>query len=837
MTRRSVMRRDRRTQRVAIAAGLAALLGGCPRGHARIMKHEIVDGKFQEVECTNLEDCIQKGFSTPGILMHRSWMVDLVDAMRQRELLRSNASGAAALGRQRQLRQLLRRRLLRAAPASGNAEPPAFRLLRRFVDEERGVEVTKLLFEAWPGQVVPAVLLEPLGAREAGRRLPGILHLPGHLAAGLRHPEEQQLSLGLAQRGYVVLSFDPLSQGERQQYVPSARQPIECALEPPGDGAECVATGPPCSRAHDHYGKQLWLLGRSAAELFVRDAQRALDLLAALPYVDGKRLGAVGCSGGGMLTAYLAAVDGRVAAACVACYFSTLQSELEVGTCNYDAEQILWNQAKLGIDKPDLLAARAPKPTMVLLTSHDCFPLSGGRQGFEEAGRTFQAHGRGGDGLYASEAFGHHEVTVTGLRAMQDFFRNQLGGYLHVQSPRNTDPIPCGRLWFGREELERGVSNAPPSPMHRHLRILARPLLARLRVRRWRARNALRTGDGNVWLRSLKASSMKLAGVEEDALTVLHRALDHGIFPDPKLIWKRYYGFGIEEWFLLTTRSSCAVTLRVYRRFSDVKARDAESNGTASSGRSAPIAVLVGGGALLNRELRKDEDLLVGELLHRGFTVVVAGLCGLGDDQWRGGLWQFAPLLLGRTHVGSHAGELLQVSAWARAVLGAERLIFVARGGASAAVLHAALQLPPQLLAGLVLFRSIARYSDVATARRQRMPWHMQMHGVLERYDLPDLLAALAIPPSALARGGRGGRRSSLARERRRNLRALVVEPLGSSRRPLRRRWASKAYDLASQLFAATGQRLRLLTQPRSEEATALAIATFAAAAARSGAA
>ena len=44
--------------------------------------------------------------------------------------------------------------------------------------------------------------------------------------------------------------------------------------------------------------------------------------------------------------AYLGAVDLRVAVAGIACYFSTTDLELSEGSCNYDAEQILWEQAR-----------------------------------------------------------------------------------------------------------------------------------------------------------------------------------------------------------------------------------------------------------------------------------------------------------------------------------------------------------------------------------------------------------------------------------------------------------------------------------------------------------
>eukprot|EP00913_Durusdinium_trenchii_P021790 g20473.t1 len=122
-----------------------------------------------------------------------------------------------------------------------------------------------------------------------------------------------------------------------------------------------------------------------------------------------RSIGVVGCSGGGTLTAYLGAVDARVTAAAVACYFSTLGRELVEGTCNYDAEQIIWGMAKYGIDKPDMLRARAPQATAVLLTSHDCFPIAGGREGFAEVEAAFHAHGDATN-LYASEAPGFHEA-------------------------------------------------------------------------------------------------------------------------------------------------------------------------------------------------------------------------------------------------------------------------------------------------------------------------------------------------------------------------------------------------------------------------------------------
>eukprot|EP00445_Apocalathium_hangoei_P074989 CAMPEP_0204162094 /NCGR_PEP_ID=MMETSP0361-20130328/35273_1 /ASSEMBLY_ACC=CAM_ASM_000343 /TAXON_ID=268821 /ORGANISM="Scrippsiella Hangoei, Strain SHTV-5" /LENGTH=447 /DNA_ID=CAMNT_0051118631 /DNA_START=124 /DNA_END=1465 /DNA_ORIENTATION=- len=427
-----------------VVGGMVVAL--CQFATGSIYKHELIDGEVHEISCESLDDCYLKGVSTPGMLLHRSWATEINWAMERRASRIAGLNASALFSRQVQVRELFRR-LFKAEFPRGI---PNARQIRRYEDEERGVSVTKLLFESWPGHSVPAVLFTPLGAESGTQKLPGVLHIPGHLAPGLRDPAEQRLSLGLAQRGYAVLTFDPISQGERQVYPEEFG--LECHINRGEAGDVCKSAGPPCSTAHDHLGKQLWLMGHSAAELFLQDAQRALDFLAGLPWVDASLIGAIGCSGGGMLTAYLAAVDERVRAAAIACYFSTLSQELEKGTCNYDAEQIIWGQARLGLDKPDLLAARAPRPTVVLLTSHDCFPISGGQEGWHEATPFFAAHGPnelGEYGIGVSETAGFHGVTDMGLDIVYSIFGDYLEPPPLVPPPKDTSPLPCERLWFG----------------------------------------------------------------------------------------------------------------------------------------------------------------------------------------------------------------------------------------------------------------------------------------------------------------------------------------------------------------------------------------------------
>jgi len=716
------------------------------------------------------------------------WARRIDVAMQKRKEWLSQANVSSLLVRQRQVRRALRR-MLRAVEYRPS---PATRLVRRYQDQSRGVTVLMLLFESWRGEFVPAVVFVPLGLETQLEKRPAVLHLPGHLAGGLRDPDEQKLSLKLAQQGYVVLSFDPISQGERLQYGPKAVD-LECraAKERRSDGKPpaCKGEGPPCSVAHNHFGQQLWLLGHGAEELFLRDAQRALDILSELPFVNASSIGVVGCSGGGTMTAYLGAVDHRVTAAAVACYFSTLGRELEEGTCNYDAEQIIWGIAKHGIDKPDMLRARAPQATAVLLTSHDCFPIAGGREGFAEVEAAFRAHGDARN-LYASEAAGFHEVTEMGLSAVQMFFEDQLGPRPDWLAPiSDPSPFPCEMLWFGEDQLKTGIAG-PNIQIPQLLRSLARPKRQSLR---WKRRGEA-VGKGRRWLATLPQVSAHLAKVPAAAIEKVSLGGE-----EPTMVAARtqYYILGKEEWYILYTDSSCAVTLRL---FESAQGRPKED-----------VVVLVFGGPTdVNRQLGEQEDLLLSQLQDHGFgAVVICGLCGFGDKFWRDGLWQFAPLLLGETHTGFHASEVLYTISWAFKQLRSRQVVLVGYGGAVGAVLHAAVHAPStkaHRLGALVLLGPHS-FEEVAQAKRHKLPWQMQMHGVLNHYDLPDLLAAIPAKSTAPT---------------------LILEPRGASRALLPRGYAWRMYWLAAKRLRRAGCSLRLLAGRRFNKLSrAFEIANF----------
>ena len=71
--------------------------------------------------------------------------------------------------------------------------------------------IEKVIFESLPGFYVTANLYRP---NQPGR-YPGILLQAGHTQEG--KPEGQRLAANLALKGFVVLAFDPVGQGEREQ--------------------------------------------------------------------------------------------------------------------------------------------------------------------------------------------------------------------------------------------------------------------------------------------------------------------------------------------------------------------------------------------------------------------------------------------------------------------------------------------------------------------------------------------------------------------------------------------------------------------------------------------
>lgn len=229
--------------------------------------------------------------------------------------------------------------------------------------EREGYTLEKIIFESRPNFLVTANLYLPHNRKHP---LPGVLGTCGHSDNGKASAAYQSFCQGLAKKGYVVLIYDPVGQGERLQYVDENLKPV-------------MRIG---TEEHNYMGNQLLLNEGSLSNWFVWDGIRALDYLLSRPEVDPTHIGVTGNSGGGTQTSLLCGIDPRITMAAPGCYITTWRRNLENEEAA-DAEQCPPGAIAQGLDHSDFLAAMAPKPVIILAQEKDFFDVRGALEAFE----------------------------------------------------------------------------------------------------------------------------------------------------------------------------------------------------------------------------------------------------------------------------------------------------------------------------------------------------------------------------------------------------------------------------------------------------------------------
>ena len=238
--------------------------------------------------------------------------------------------------------------------------------------ERERYTIHKVIFESRPRFYVTALVYVP---KQHAAPYPGILFPLGHSRNGKAADSYQRTPAGFAEKGYLVLAYDPLGQGERWQYWDPVKK----------DSAFSAST-----REHSNVGAQCLLLGINLAQFMIWDSIRALDYLLSREDVDSSRIGCTGVSGGGTNTAQYVPFDDRVTAAMPTCYIAGFPALLDsVGP--QDAEQNLFGQLAVGLDHEDYVSLFAPRPQCVGAATGDYFPLAGARNCVESAKRVYAA--------------------------------------------------------------------------------------------------------------------------------------------------------------------------------------------------------------------------------------------------------------------------------------------------------------------------------------------------------------------------------------------------------------------------------------------------------------
>lgn len=179
--------------------------------------------------------------------------------------------------------------------------------------------IEKVIIESEPGLYVPLHVYVPKGKPLPA---PGVCITIGHAGPGKQYHLYHEFGLGLAEKGYVAVSLDPLGQGERTYWN-----------EPP---EELGARGGPVGQ-HHYELRRGFLVGRSLSGLRTRDCARVVDyMLTRGDIIDPERIGVGGNSGGGQMALLTAACHPAVKVCCAAHPGGSCENTYYLGKREFD---------------------------------------------------------------------------------------------------------------------------------------------------------------------------------------------------------------------------------------------------------------------------------------------------------------------------------------------------------------------------------------------------------------------------------------------------------------------------------------------------------------------
>ncbi len=157
-------------------------------------------------------------------------------------------------------------------------------------EPEAGIIAERVTYNTLYGMRVPAILYRPA---RAAKKAPALIVVNGH--GGDKYSWYAGYAGVLyARAGAVVLTYDPMGEGERNPARKSG------------------------TRAHDNLRPQSHELGRHVAGQMIADLRQAISYLESRPEVDATRIGAVGYSMGTVVVGFTGAIEPRLAATVLA---------------------------------------------------------------------------------------------------------------------------------------------------------------------------------------------------------------------------------------------------------------------------------------------------------------------------------------------------------------------------------------------------------------------------------------------------------------------------------------------------------------------------------------
>lgn len=557
-----------------------------------------------------------------------------------------------------------------------------------------GFRIEHVIYESQPGFFVTSSLFIP-DKTPKNRKTPAVIYCSGHAEEGYRSKDYIHTIINLVKKGFIVFAFDPVGQGERLEYFD------------PATGKSAVG-GP--TREHSYPGAQAFISGSSQALHMVWDGIRAVDYLLERKEVDPERIGISGRSGGGTQSAYIAAFDKRILAAAPENYITNYTRLLQ-NRGPQDAEQNLFNIIEAGLDHPDFLIVRAPKPTMVITTSNDIFSIQGAIETEKELLEMYRSLGHEENFIRIEDDAGHSS-TLKNREAMYAFFQKHLRNpgdpadeQVQLPSPEEMMVTPTGQLSTSLKSKTVFMLNRERSA----------DLLAKT--------DELRKNSPGFYSSAL-ASARKLSGYIDPSGDV-----------KPVLTGRiAREGYTIEKYFLKGEGDYVIP----YLLFIPEKAEGNYLIYLHPRGKAAESSP----GGEIERFVRK------------GYIVMAPDIPGTGEnrsetfkgDAWFNGvshnLW-YLSMLTGRSITGILAGDIARLAAVINPPGSKTRISGFARDEAGIVLLHAAAF--TGAFEELILVDHLSSFSSIVLNRfydHKYIPYTVP--AALTAYDLPDLAVSLA---------------------------------------------------------------------------------------------
>ena len=563
----------------------------------------------------------------------------------------------------------------------------------RTIDRD-SFRVEHIVYESQPRFFVTSSLFIPSGLKK-NRKYPVVIYCSGHAVDGYRGQVYQHVILNLVRKGFIVFAFDPVGQGERLEYFDPAT-------------GKSIVGGP--TTEHSYPGTQAFIAGSSQARYMIWDGIRAVDYLLTRKEVDPARIGITGRSGGGTQSAYIAAMDDRIYAAAPECYITTFTRLLQT-MGNQDAEQNLFNEISRGIDQPDLLTVRAPRPALMITTTRDIFSIQGAMEAEKEVSLIYKAYNRESD-FGRAEDDTSHASTRKNREAMYAFFQK------HLDNPGSPKDEPARKLSI--EEMQvTATGQVSTSLGGETVFSLNRKEAEKLAVKLQTARISTES-----FIPDVLNAAKKLSGYREP--TDSDEPVFSGRYRKNGYVIEKYFIKGEGNYiipYLLMIPSDPSAKALIYLH---------------PSGKSA--------GASEGGEMEW--------FVKHGFTVLAPDMIGVGEmgpgvfqgdayiDGGSHNLW-YASILIGRSIVGIRASDVVKLTRLLKKNTEIEEVYGVSRKEMAPVLLHAAAF--ESAITRIALIEPYSSYQSIVINRFYNSSFIPGVvPGALTAYDLPDLAASLA---------------------------------------------------------------------------------------------